>query len=168
VLVARVDTPELHGDLEKVQAVQAHPARAVRLLDEAAGRQLRAAIEDADVVEAEESALEDVVADDVLAVHPPGEVEQQLVKDLFEEHVVGALAVALLDLVDPPGGPGVYRRIDVAERPFVRRDLTVGMHVPLAQQELELALGEITIDEGERDAVEREVPRRVPGILPLV
>ena len=49
-------------------------------------RQLRVAVEDADVVEAEEAALEDVVAELVLAVDPPVEVEQQLVEDALEEH----------------------------------------------------------------------------------
>ena len=43
------------------------------------------AVERADVVEAEEAALEDVVALGVLAVHPPGEVEEQLVEDALEE-----------------------------------------------------------------------------------
>ena len=45
-----------------LSAVHRHPARAVRLLEVPAGRQRRAAIEDADVVEAEEAALEDVHA----------------------------------------------------------------------------------------------------------
>ena len=43
--------------------------------------QRRRAVDRADVVEAEEAALEHVVALGVLAVDPPGEVEQQLVED---------------------------------------------------------------------------------------
>ena len=50
--------------------------------------QRRAAVEHADVVEAEEAALEDVAALRVLAVHPPGEVEHQLVEDALEEREV--------------------------------------------------------------------------------
>ena len=46
------------------------------------------AVEDADVVEPEEAALEDVAALGVLAVHPPGEIEQQLVEDALEELAV--------------------------------------------------------------------------------
>ena len=46
----------------------------------AAGGQRRAAVEDADVVEAEEAALEDVLALGVLAVHPPGELSSSLWK----------------------------------------------------------------------------------------
>ena len=52
------------------------------------------AVEDADVVEAEEAALEDVAALGVLAVHPPGEVEQQLLEDALEEHAVADAARA--------------------------------------------------------------------------
>ena len=62
-----------------------HPAGAVRLFDGAARGQGLAAIEDADVVEAEKAALENVVAFGVFAVHPPGEVQQQLVEDALEE-----------------------------------------------------------------------------------
>ena len=71
---------QLDGDLEHVLAEERHPGRAVGLLEVAAGRQRRAAIEDADVVEPEEAALEDVVAGAILAIDPPGEVEQQLVE----------------------------------------------------------------------------------------
>jgi hypothetical protein len=47
------------------------PARAVRLIEVAAGRKRRAAIEHADVVEAQEAALECVAPLGVLAVDPP-------------------------------------------------------------------------------------------------
>jgi hypothetical protein len=43
-----------------------------------------AAVEDADVVETEEAALEHVLAEAVLTVHPPG-VEEELVEDRLEE-----------------------------------------------------------------------------------
>ena len=168
VLVARIQAAELHGDLEQVQTVHSHPARAVGLLDESADRELRAAIEDADVVETEEASLKDVVPREVLAVDPPGEVQQELVEDLLEEHRIDAAAVALLDLVDAPGRPRVHGRVDVAECPFVSGDLAVRMHVPFAQQELQLPLREIGVDERERHAVKTEVPGGVPRILPLV
>ncbi len=60
------------------------------------------------------------------------------------------------------------RRIDVAERPFVGRQLAVGMHVPLARHQQELFFGEVGVDERQGDAVKRQIPSRVPGILPLV
>ena len=92
-----------------------------------AGYGERRAIEEADVVEAEKSALKDVVALTVLPIHPPREVEEQLVEDAPKEVKV-ARAV---DLEDAQGGPGVHGRVDVAERPLIRRQLPIGMHVPL-------------------------------------
>ena len=74
----------------------------------------------------------------------------------------------LIDLVDAPRGPGVHRRVDVAERPLVRGKLPVRVHVPFAQQQHQLLLRELGVDEGQRDAVERQIPGRVPGVLPLV
>ena len=68
---------------------QRHPGGAVRLLEMSARRQRSAAVEDADVVEPEEAALEDVVAGAVLAVDPPGEVEQQLLEGALEPVEVG-------------------------------------------------------------------------------
>ena len=105
----------------------------------------------------------------VLAVDPPGEVQHQLVEDALQERQVAAVAALLaVDLEDAPGRPGVDRRVDVAEVPLVGRQLAVGVHVPLARQQHELALGELRVDQGERDAVEGQVPGGVPGILPLV
>ena len=42
------------------------------------------------------------------------------------------------------------------------------MHVPLAHHQHELLFRELGVDQRQRDAVKREVPRRVPRILPLV
>ena len=44
-----------------------------------------AAIKNADVIESQEPALEYIAAAAVLAIHPPGEVDEQFVKDRFEE-----------------------------------------------------------------------------------
>ncbi len=74
----------------------------------------------------------------------------------------------LVDLVDAPRRPRVHRRVGVPERPLVGGKLTVGVHVPFAQQQHELLLRELRIDNRERDAVERQIPGRVPRVLPLV
>ena len=74
----------------------------------------------------------------------------------------------LFEAVGEDGGPGVHRRVDVAEVPLVGRDLAVGVHVPLAQHQLELLLAEVGVDERQGEDVEGEVPGRVPGVLPLV
>ncbi len=71
--------------MEHGQAEHPHPGRAVGLLHGAAHGKGGAAVEDADVVEAEEAALEDVLVARVLAVHPPREGQEELVKDALEE-----------------------------------------------------------------------------------
>ena len=75
---------------------------------------------------------------------------------------------AAVDLEDAQRRPGVHRRVDVAERPLVGGQLAVRVHVPLAAQQDELLLGEGRVDVGERDALEGEVPGRVPRVLPRV
>ncbi len=42
------------------------------------------------------------------------------------------------------------------------------MHVPLAAEQQQLALRELGVDQGQRHAVERQVPCRVPRVFPLV
>src|SRR5205823_1637472 len=97
------------------------------------GQGLRS-VEDADVVEAEKAAREEVLALDVLAVHPPGEVDEELLEQPLEEGPV-ALAVAASHLVDAKGGPGVDGRVHIAEGELVGRQLAVRVHVPLATEE---------------------------------
>ena len=106
----------------------------------------------------------------VLAVDPPGEVEHAACGTPARgtRGRPGRRRLLAVDLEHPPRGPGVDRRVDVAEGPLVGRELPVGVHVPLARQQHELLLGELGIDQRQRDAVERQVPGRVPGILPLV
>ncbi len=111
----------------------------------AAGREGGRAVEDADVVQAEETALEDVLPLQVLAVDPPGEVQQELLEHALEEDAVAGPPDALLDLVDAPGRPGVDGRVDVAEGPLVGRDLAVGVHVPFPEEQHELLLGEVRV-----------------------
>ena len=86
----------------------------------------------------------------------------------LEEGPVRRPAQALVDLVHAPGGPGVHRGVDVAEGPLVGRELAVRVHVPLAKEQDELVLGEVRVDEGEGQAVEGEIPGRVPRVFPLV
>jgi hypothetical protein len=131
-------------------------------------RQRSAAVEHPDVVEPAEAALEDVAPGGVLAVDPPGEVQGELLEGVPEELDVALAPAQLLDVVDEERGPGVHRRVHVAEVPLVGGDLAVRVQVALAQNQVELALGEVEIDEGERVEVERQVPGGVPGVLPLV
>ena len=163
VLIRGVALGERECHLEQVLAVHRHPRRAVGLLDVHVERKMRA-IERTDVVEPEKAALEDVVPLAVLAVHPPGEVQQELVEDALEEGQV----LAAIDLEHLQRGPRMHRRVDVPERPLVGRQLAVGMHVPLTTEQDQLGLRELGVDPRQGDAVEGEVPRRVPRVLPFV
>ena len=133
-----------------------------------ARRERRRAIEYSDVVETEKTALEDVGAIRIFAVDPPSEVEKQFVKDFFKECAVADATDSAFNFVDAPGGPGVNGRIDVAKSPFVGGKLAVRMHVPFAKQKNKLLFREIGIDESERNAMESEIPRGIPGIFPFV
>ena len=82
---------QFERDAHEVERIHRHPTRAVGLVDETAGRQRRAAIKHADVVESEEAALKNVAALSVLAVDPPGEVEHELVEHTFEKREVAGV-----------------------------------------------------------------------------
>ena len=77
-------------------------------------------------------------------------------------------SLAAVDLEHAQRGQGVHGRVHVAERPLVGRQLAVRVHVPRPAQQEQLLLGEGGVDVGQRDAVEGEVPRRVPRVLPRV
>ena len=70
--------------------------------------------------------------------------------------------------VDAQRRPCLHRRIDVAERPLIGRQLAIRMHHPDLAEQQQLALGEFGIDQRQADAVEAEVPGGEPGIFPLV
>src|ERR1700730_11087109 len=74
----------------------------------------------------------------------------------------------MIELIDARGGQCRHRLIDSAKSPFISGYLPVGMHVPLAKHQRELLFGEVRIDKGEGNAVERQVPSRIPWVLPLV
>ena len=149
------------------QREHAHPARGVALLEHSTLRNL-AAIEERDVVEAEEAAFEDVVAAAVDFVHPPCEVEQQFVKAALEEFAIAFSAADAVHVVDAPDRPRLDRRIEIGELPLVCGDLPVRMLELLEEHQPELFLRVVRIDEREHDRVEREIPRREPRVLPLV
>ena len=130
--------------------------------------QRRRAIEDPDVVQAQEPALEQVAVIGVLAVHPPGEVRQQPVEHPRQELAVALTPDLRLALVHVQRRPRRHRRVHIAEVPLIRRHLAVRMQIPGAEQQLDLRLREVDVDQRQRRAMKREIPRREPRILPLV
>src|SRR4029079_13634279 len=99
------------------------------------------AVEDADVVQPEKPALENISAVRIFAIDPPREIQQQLLKHPLEKTAIAHTAPFFLDLVDSPCRPGVHRWIHVPQRPLIGRQLTVGMHIPFAYKQDELLLG---------------------------
>ena len=168
VLVRPIFSGQFQRDREHVEAIHAHPTRRIRLFDMPAGRQRRAAVEDPDVIEAQESALEDIFPFGVFPIHPPGEIQEQFVKHALQEDAIAYTLPFLVDLVDAPGRPRMHGRIHISKRPFVGGNLAVWVHVPLTEHQDQLLLGKGRIHQRQRNAVKCEIPCGIPGILPLV
>ncbi len=140
VFVNRIFTSELERDPHHVEAKHSHPAGAIALLEPAAVRERGVAVEYADIIEPEKTALENVVAFGIFAVHPPGEGDEHLVENSFQKCAVALAALFSFDLVNAPRRPGDNGRINVAKIPLVGGDLAVGVLVPFAHDEIELGL----------------------------
>ena len=168
VLISGIVLRKLKRDRQHIQAIHTHPAGAVGLLEVSAGWQGSGSVKHSDIVKTQKAALENIGAVRIFPIHPPCEIQEQLVKDFFEEPAIGDASNAPFDFINAPRSPGMYRRIDIAKCPLICGKLSVRMHVPFAQQQNELFLCEIGVDDRERNTVERQVPRRVPRILPLV
>ena len=168
VLVLRVLGTELEGHHGHVQGEHGHPAGGVGLLEAEAAGQGTGTVIDRDVVEPEKAPLEQVLALRILAVDPPGEIEQQLVEDTLQIAEVPPAPLGPLGTEDLQGTHRVHRRVHVPEGPLVGGYLAVGVQVALAQHQLHLVLGEVDVDQGQGRAVIGQVPGGEPGILPLV
>ena len=167
--VGRPRARKLKRHRQHVEAEQAHPGCPVGLLEAPAFTQVgTAAIEHTDVVQPQESAFKRIAPFGVFAVHPPREVEEQLVKDLLQERGIRFAGQLTRDFVHAPSRMGMHGRIRVGKVPLVGRELAARMHVPLAEQEHDLPLRPLRVEPGKYDAVKRRVPSREPGILPLV
>ena len=103
----------------------------------------------------------------VLAVDPPAEIQHQPLKRSFQEPKIRP-AEGPLHLVERQRGPGVHRRIHIAEVPLVGGNLPIGVGIETAQHQQQLLLGEIEIHERQGKRVESQVPGGIPGVLPLV
>ena len=102
VILAR----ELDRDPHQVETKHSHPTRAVTLLEVRAIVKSVVAIEHADVVEPEKTALENIIALGVFAVHPPCERDQHLVENCLQKCAIAFAGLFALDLIDAPSGPG--------------------------------------------------------------
>ena len=162
-----VGVGQLQSHVQHDHAEERHPGGPVRLLQLPAGRERLAPVEQSDVVQPQEPPGENVPPVGVLPVHPPVEVEHQLLEGPSQEAVV-AVPAGPRDLVHAEAGPRVDGRVHVVEGELVGGDLSVRVHVPLAQEQDQLLLGEVGVHLGVGDHVERQVPGGVPRVLPLV
>src|SRR5207249_354336 len=152
----------------QVQRKHSHPTRAIALFKMATVGKGGAAIEYADVIESEESPLEDIVTFGIFPIHPPGKGEQQFMENRFQERAVAFAGLFTFDLENAPRRPCEDGRIYITEVPFVGRKLAIGMLVPLTNYNIELTFGKMRIDYGQRDAMKGQVPRGVPGRFPSI
>ena len=106
IFVNMILARELERDAHQVEGKHSHPAGAVALLEMAAVGKRRVAIEHADVVEPEKTALENIIALGVFAVHPPCERDQHLVENCLQKCTIAFAGLFALDLIDAPSGPG--------------------------------------------------------------
>ena len=62
-------------------------------------------------------------------------------ENAFQKSVIGFARHAAVDAKHAQSGPRMNGRIHIAERPLIRGQLPVGVHVPLAAQQNQLPLG---------------------------
>src|SRR5260370_38239905 len=83
----------------------------------ATGRKGAAAVESPDIVGPKKAPLKHIFSGRVLAVQPPGKVQQQLLKTLFEKGQVRPAALRSFGAIQRKNRPGVDRRGYIAEDP---------------------------------------------------
>src|SRR5215469_5325623 len=99
-LIAGISASKFQRDLQHVLREERHPCRAVRLLQAPTRGQLRAAIEDTDVVEAKKSTFEHVAPGWILPVDPPRKIEHQAIERAFEESRISLAGEFFLMVVE--------------------------------------------------------------------
>src|SRR5215831_4829029 len=138
---------ELDRYLQHVQAEQRHPGSAIRLFKITAGRQRRTAIEDTDIVQAEETPFKCVFARPILAVQPPCEIQQQFLKTSLKPYDVPLASLRSFQTIGENGGPRMDWWVDIAEIPLIGRNLAVWMQIVFYQHQIVLSLGKVWVDQ---------------------
>src|SRR5918996_3730531 len=127
VFIGRVGAGQIQGDGQHIQGVHGHPGRSIGLFQMTSSREGRASVKNADVVQSQKAPLKDVATFVVLAVDPPGEIQQQLVEQALQEKSIGLAGDLLGGLVYLEGSPSVDWWVHIAEVPFVGRYLSIGV-----------------------------------------
>jgi hypothetical protein len=62
----------------------------------------------------------------------------------------------------------MHRGVDITEVPLVRRNLTIGLHVPFSRQKVELLLCESWVHHSQRNTMKSGIPGREEWVFPLI
>lgn len=133
ILVGAAVLCQLQGNVEHAQTVKCHPSCTVCLLKNTSSRQGLGSVEEADIVQPEETTLKHVLAIGVLAVHPPREIQQKFLENTFKEINILTSIEFPLNLESSEGCPGMDRRVDITKVPFVAVSLLLVAHHSLLE-----------------------------------
>ena len=166
VLVGRVVLGEDERHLEQVERVHRHPRRCRR---SAPARPATGSAADRSngpmLSSPRKPPSKTLLPPAVLAVDPPGEVEQQLVQHPGQEVVVARRRRSRRPAARPRRAPAGSRRRTPTRTPGSAR---WGACTTRAAAAAAASLANAGVDVGDRHAVERQVPGGVPGVLPRV
>ena len=104
----------------------------------------------------------------VFSVDPPGKIDQQFLKNLFQEMEYHHTCLFFFNTIYLHCGPCLYRRIYIAEIPFVSRQLSIGFHIPFPHDQQQLVLGKSRIHHRHRNTMKSKIPCGIPGIFPFI
>src|SRR5277367_5837537 len=63
---------------------------------------------------------------------------------------------------DRPNSVSILKRNKVAQVPFIRRDLPIGVGIQASQHEQELLFGKVEVHQRERKGMKGQIPCRIP------
>ena len=137
VLICRIITREFQRNRQHCRAIKSHPCRAVCLLQITSCRQRLRAVKNTDIVQPQKPTGKQVPTIHILAIDPPCEIDQQLLKGTHQKAPVTLPSMAG-HFVHTPTRPRMNGRIDIRKCKLIRRHLPVRMHVPFTQHQQQL------------------------------
>src|SRR5438552_5955612 len=93
---------------------------------------MKAAVKNTNIIKPQESAFKNIIAFNVFTVYPPCEIDKQFLKNFFKKLDITFTGLFLFNVIYLQCSPCLYRRIYIAEIPFICRQLAIRFHVPFA------------------------------------
>src|SRR5690349_3371593 len=134
IFIGGIVTSQFQRNGEHIEAEHPHPTCAVTLFNVTSGWERSAAVEHADVIQAQKAALKYIQTFGVFAVDPPREVQHQFVEYTLQETAVAGAVLLFVDFINAPRCPRQHWRVDISKCPLISRDLSVRMLIPLASK----------------------------------